>query len=114
MPYEVFKGKGSQQFDDRSRVTLSRAGVFRLSEAAYELMGKPSHMKFAYDEAAKSIALLPGKPTDRHSYSVITKGRARLLHGMAFCRHIGIDLETRWRWEGVWNGEALELAVVSD
>jgi hypothetical protein len=79
-------------------VTITANGLLIFSWDAYELLGKPEAVQLLYDKDQRIIGIRPAGREAENTHRVRLSGRyTRVVSARAFCRHVGIEGESR-RW----------------
>src|SRR5580765_2466467 len=93
--FEMFHGTPNRADREGPRVTLNPRSVFLLNAAAYEALGQPAAVELGYDDATRTIGMVPRDPRNSSAFPV--KGKVnnkrytyRIVHAAPFCRHFEI------------------------
>src|SRR5262245_30387780 len=65
--FEEFTGRWRQQATG-PKASIQRRGTMSLNKAAFEALGKPSHVLLLYDRTARVIGVKPADSSIKHAY----------------------------------------------
>jgi hypothetical protein len=108
--FEVFENRQPRRNHASPTLTIGTRGLISISEASYNLLGKPRAVEFLYDREEQVMALRSVDPdATTHSYAVkAARGsRSLLITGSAFTRHYGISTEPARRRRAELRGDLL-------
>ena len=90
--FVTFEGSPNGRRGERVRVTLGPNKAFLMSNAAWELLGRPEAVELAFDAVDRKIALRPCPPARANAFRVARRssGSHRVVYAGAFLTHFNV------------------------
>ncbi|MBK9155718.1 MAG: hypothetical protein IPM25_16175 [Chloracidobacterium sp.] len=96
---EKFMGGPTPSTYDRLHVTINRAGLIRLNDNCYRLLGRPPAFYLYYSKEDNVIALEPVHSASAPAaFPVKTTTSGWRIQAAPLCKHYGIRIETTERF----------------
>ena len=97
------------------RVSITRSRTLYLNEAAYSLLGRPSHVILLCDARNQVIGLRPASAGDAHSYRVRKQkaSTSYVIGASAFIRYCGIDCSQVTVFEHITTEDGILLLALN-
>lgn len=105
----VWYDRKGRRSDDPAGVSVERSGNVVVNAAAYDLLGRPSHVLPGYDPTEKVIALRPVPADTRNACAVARSSRSRsyIVHLRGFMTYHHIDISRARRFPAMLHDDNL-------
>jgi hypothetical protein len=109
MGFEVFD-KRNAPLKQSPSITIQKRGIFSITSAAFELIGRPATVEMLWDKDRRIIGIR-GVEESPHSYRVRAQSAREtgqvVISATAFTQYYEIDTEVSRRWKPFLEGDVL-------